>query len=141
MRMILAVHMPAAVTIPLALIVAGWIMWYWQRLGRREVPDTRRRIRRASIIVMLVSLPILVRGLSFLDHDTDHSQYIITWLLVLFTLGLVVVTAGIDLVNTLRIERKADRQRVAKAVTAFGKAAKTAGATTPDERSEKGNQP
>ena len=139
--MILAVHMPAAVTIPLALVVAGWIMWYWHRLAAPEVPDSRRRIRRASIIVILASLPILVRGLSFLDHDTDHSRYIITWLLVLFTLGLVVVTAGIDLVNTLRIERKADRQRVAKAVAALAKSAKTAGPTTPDERSEKGNQP
>lgn len=139
--MILAVSLPAAVTIPPALVVAGWIMWYWHRLAAPEVPDSRRRIRRASIIVILASLPILVRGLSFLDHATDHSQYIITWLLVLFTLGLVVVTAGIDLVNTLRIERKADRQRVAKAVTAFGKAAKTAGPTTPGEGSGKGEQP
>ncbi len=139
--MILAVSLPAAVTIPPALVVAGWIMWYWHRLAAPQVPDSRRRIRRASIIVILASLPILVRGLSFLDHATDHSQYIITWLLVLFTVGLVVVTAGIDLVNTLRIERKADRQRVAKAVTAFGKAAKTAGPTTPGEGSGKGEQP
>ncbi len=139
--MIAAAHLPAMVTIPFALGLVVWIMWYWQRLGRPAVPDSRRRIRRASIIVILASIPFLVRGLSFLDPDTAKWQYVINWLLVLFALGLVVVTAGIDLVNTLRIERTEDHQRVAKAVKSFSKAAKTAGAETPDERRGKGEQP
>lgn len=124
--MILAVHLPAAVTIPLALVVAGWIMWYWHRLAAPEVPDSRRRIRRASIIVMSLSLPIFVRALSFIDPETSRWEYVIAWLLVLFALGLVVVTAGLDMINTVRMQRKADRQRVGEAVSALIKAAKTA---------------
>lgn len=138
--MIAAAHLPALVTIPPALALVVWVMWYWQRLGRPEVPDSRRRIRRASMIVILASLSLLVRGLSFLDPRTANWQYVINWLLVLFAVGLVVVTAGIDVVNTLRIERAEDRRRVAKAVKAFGKAAKAAGTETPDERSGKGEQ-
>ncbi len=125
--MILAVHMPAAVTIPLALVVAGWIMWYWRRLAAPEVPDSRRRIRRASLIVMLASLPILVQALSFANpHDTNPTAYVIAWLLVIFLVGLVLVTAGLDVLNTMRLQREQRRDRVIQAAVTLAEAAKTA---------------
>ncbi len=125
--MILAVHMPAAVTIPLALVVAGWIMWYWHRLAAPEVPESRRRIRRASLIVMLVSQPILVQALSFTNpHDTNPTVYVIAWLLVIFLVGLVLVTAGLDVLNTMRLQREQRRDRVIQAAVTLAEAAKTA---------------
>ncbi len=125
--MILAVHLPAAVTIPLALVVAGWIMWYWHRLAAPEVPDSRRRIRRASLIVMLVSQPILVQALSFANpHDTNPTAYVIAWLLVIFLVGLVLVTAGLDVLNTMRLQREQRRDRVIQAAVTRAEAAKTA---------------
>ena len=124
--MILAVHLPAAVTIPLALVVAGWIMWYWHRLAAPEVPDSRRRIRRASLIVMLVSQPILVQALSFANSDTNPTAYVIAWLLVIFLVGLVLVTAGLDVLNTMRLQREQRRDRVIQAAVTLAEAAKTA---------------
>jgi hypothetical protein len=102
-RVIGAIHVHPGITIPAAVTLAGWIAWYWVRLGRAEEPESRRRIRRASIIAMLVSLPIFVRALSFVDPETDPQTYVTIWPLALFMLLLVVVTAGLDLANNIRL--------------------------------------
>ena len=104
--MLVAVHLPGSVTVPMAVAVGVWVMWYWQRLGRDEVPESRRRIRRASIIVMLAGLPLFVRALSFVDSHADSRAYVIAWLLVLLAVGAVMVVAGLDVVNNLRIHRR-----------------------------------
>ncbi len=96
-------HLPAGVSIPVAVILATWMLWYWKRLGDPSFPDSRRRIRRASLAVMLSSLPVSVHALSFLDFQMQPNQYAITWLLIVFLLGLVLVTAALDTVNTLRV--------------------------------------
>ena len=101
--MILTVHLPPALTIPPAIGLAIWIMWYWKRLDDPKVDAKRRRIRRASIVVMFVSLIPFVRALSFVNHQTDPSSYLISWFLVLFAIGLIVVTAILDSFNTVRL--------------------------------------
>ena len=113
--MILAVHLPPAVTIPPVIGLALWIMWYWKRLDDPKVDAKRRRIRRASIMVMFVALIPFVRALSFVDHKTNPTEYFISWLLVVFALGLVVVTAMIDAVNTVRIHHEEQIDEAAKA--------------------------
>ncbi len=96
-------HLPPGVSIPVAIVLAFWMLWYWNRLGRQGFPDSRRRIRRASLAVMLSALPVSVQALSFLDFQAQPNQYAITWLLIVFLLGLVLVTAAMDTVNTLRL--------------------------------------
>ncbi|MEE9130564.1 MAG: hypothetical protein V3T84_11145 [Phycisphaerales bacterium] len=113
--MILAVHLPPALTIPSAIGLALWILWYWKCLDDPKVDAKRRRIRRASIVVMFVSLAPFVRALSFVDHKTNPTEYFISWLLVLFALGLVVVTAIIDAVNTVRMHHEEQIDEAAKA--------------------------
>jgi uncharacterized membrane protein YedE/YeeE len=108
--MIAAAHLPAALTIPLAVAVAVLILWYWKRLGADDVPESRRRIRRASMVVMLVGLPILVRALSFVDYKTQQGQYVVCWLLVLFCIGLILLAAAIDVFDTLRLTRQERRR-------------------------------
>ncbi|MHC4413993.1 MAG: hypothetical protein ACYS0G_01785 [Planctomycetota bacterium] len=131
--MIAAVHLPAVATIPVGLALAVWIMWYWKRLGSDRVPDSRRRIRRASILVMLPSLPLLVAALSFIDARTSPRAYVVTWLLVLFAIGLVLATAGLDLINTARIQRRERQARMLEAAAALAEAAKTARRRKPAE--------
>ncbi len=104
--MLVAVHLPGSGTVPMAVAMGVWVMWYWQHLSRDEVPESRRRIRRASIIVMLAALPLFVRALSFVDSHADPRAYVIAWLLVVFAVGAVMVVAGLDVVNNLRIHRR-----------------------------------
>ncbi len=47
-----------------ATMIGAWFLWSWQRLGQTGVPESRRRLRRASIVLMLVVLPVLVRALA-----------------------------------------------------------------------------
>lgn len=113
--MILAAHLPPAVTIPPAIGFALWIMWYWKRLDETNVDAKRRSIRRASIMVMFVGLIPFVRALSFVDHQTNPAGYVISWLLVTFAIGLVVVTAVLDSLNTVRIHHEEQIDDTAKA--------------------------
>ncbi len=113
--MILAVHLPPAVTIPPVIGLALWIMWYWKRLDDPNVDAKRRRIRRASIVVMFVALIPFVWALSFVDHQTNPTGYVISWLLVLFAIGLVVVTAILDSLNTVRMHHAEQTDEAAEA--------------------------
>ena len=113
--MLAAAHLSAALTIPAAVAVAVSIVWYGQALADAEVPESRRRIRRACGALMFIELGLLVAALSFADASIAPMFYVVTWLLVLFTLVLLVVVAGVDVVNTLHLERRMHRRRVARA--------------------------
>jgi len=123
--MIEAAHLPAALTIAMAVAVAVLILWYWKRLGADDVPGSRRRIRRASMVVMLLGLPILVRALSFVDFKTQQGQYVVCWLLVLLGLALILLAVAIDVFDTLRLSRKERRRNFldAHAAAALARAA------------------
>lgn len=93
------------VSIPIAMICAVWIVWYWRRLGHHEVPESRRRIRRASMLVMAVTLPIMVRGVSFVDENTP-VDFVVAWGMIILLILLLLVVAMIDLWNNLRLHRR-----------------------------------
>jgi cytochrome c oxidase assembly factor CtaG len=103
------VHLPAQFTIPVLLLIAAAILWYWVRLGRENVPRSRRRIRRLSTGLMLIALPVLGKALSFVDPalDSQSSDYVMTWTVVLLFVVAVVVTAAIDVINSVRLHHAA----------------------------------
>lgn len=98
-----AVHLSPVVTVPIALVVVVWALWYWTRLGAAPVPVSRRWIRRASLIVILGGLPALVRGASFVDPSIDPIAYTQTWTVAIGALVLLVLCAVIDAVNSVRL--------------------------------------
>jgi undecaprenyl pyrophosphate phosphatase UppP len=107
-----AVHLSPYVSLPIAAGLAAVMIWYWFRIGRPIVPVSRRKIRRFSIAVMLLSLPVFVRGLSFLDHQNpaDKQQYVMTWTIATFMLLMVVATALMDAINSLRLHQRHQHQ-------------------------------
>jgi hypothetical protein len=120
--MIAATHVPASLTVALGVAAAALILWYWRRLGAADVPESRRRIRRASLVVMLAGLPVLVWGLSFIDYRTHQAEYVVCWLLVMFLIGLILVATGLDLLNTLRLSRDERRRAILDARAAAWRA-------------------
>lgn len=132
-----AVHLPPSLTIPPAVGLAVVIAWYWRCLGAADIPDSRRRIRRASIAVALVTLPILVQAASFLDADDEPGPYVATWLFVIFSVGLVLVTVGLDTLNTMHLSHRQRRRRLEQATLDLVEASRKhrAGATPPEDRS------
>jgi len=101
--LLLETDLPPAVAIPIALLLVAVCLWYWKRLDRPDVPESRRRIRRLSLLLVLTALPGLVWCSSLLDHRRDPEAYIVGWLACLMLVGLIVLTAIVDVLDTLRL--------------------------------------
>lgn len=102
--LILALIHPAA-SVALAAVVAAAVVWYWWRLGEADVPESRRRIRRTSLIVTLILLPVLVRALSY-TSPASPVDFVTTWAAVALLVGLIGVFALVDVWNNLRLHRE-----------------------------------
>ncbi|MCP3902579.1 MAG: hypothetical protein GY715_03000 [Planctomycetes bacterium] len=94
-------------TLPGALLVVVVVAWYWWRLGRVSVPRSRRLIRRASIVLVLLLLPALVRGLSYLDAEIDGRAFVVAWSVATILVLLILLVACIDALMTIGQERQA----------------------------------
>ncbi len=97
------------VAVPLAaglmFVVAGHVL-STHRAGF-EMPASRRRIRTANGLIMLLVIPLLAHGVSS-GPGTDQPQPMaFLWLLIVALLGLVIGLALLDVVNTLRLARRA----------------------------------
>ena len=98
--MLAVVHILPAISIPVAFVIAMLIVWYSWRLGADHVPPSRRKIRRMTLLLMLITLPILVRALSYLDPSIEPTQYVISWLIILAAMMFLVIFAAIDIFLT-----------------------------------------
>jgi hypothetical protein len=115
--MIAAVHLDPRITMPIAILVAAGLMWFWFRLGRPEVPASRRRVRRLSVLFMLLSLPAFVRGLSFLDRKVpaDQGDYLLAWSIGLLLALAVFLTACVDILVSMRLHRREYEKEIERA--------------------------
>lgn len=103
MTLLLETDLPPQVAIPVAATFVAACLWYWRRLERAEIPESRRRIRRFSILLILMLLPGLVWCSSMLDHRRDPEAYVVGWLACLMLLGLIVLSAVVDVLDTMRL--------------------------------------
>ena len=121
--MILAtVHLSPSITVPLALTLCAAIVWYWIYLGRDDVPASRRKIRRFSLVVMLISMPMLVRALSFVDPLVDKRDYAVAWTAVTFMLLIVIAAAVMDAINNLRVHQDQRHDAIRQAASDLAQA-------------------
>ncbi len=97
---------PLSWTAPAAVLVFGFLLLYWRRLRPRDVPRSRRRIRRANTIVHLTLTLALVYALSVADGDRDPGRFAVAWIGVLLLLILTITLAILDSLNTMRLHRR-----------------------------------
>ncbi|MFM1823308.1 MAG: hypothetical protein RI967_1574 [Planctomycetota bacterium] len=93
---------PAALSVPVAIVVGAVLVWYFVRLGRPEVPRARRLVRRMSIVCALAGLPALVRGLTFVHPHEDRAGWALAWSVTLLALVAWATLAVVDVILTLR---------------------------------------
>ena len=115
--MLAAVHLSPAYTIPPAVALSALFVWYWTRLGLPEVPHSRRRVRRFSLALMLISLPMFVRALSFVDPLVDKRPYALAWTAVMFIVLLIIAAALMDAINNLRLHANQKHEEMMRAAT------------------------
>jgi hypothetical protein len=104
--MLAAAHLPLAFTLPLAAVLVALLAWHWRRLGRAAVPDSRRRIRRASIVLMLMEIPSLLAGFSLIDGSVDPTRYVLVWTGAGIVLLLILTCVVLDVFNTLHLHAR-----------------------------------
>lgn len=100
---------------PVAGVLAIAVLWYWIRLGRADIPISRRRIRRSSLAIILVTIPVLFGALSLIDPTVRGSAYVILWSVAMICLLLIVVTAVVDALNSMRLHREAAHEEAVEA--------------------------
>ncbi len=114
--MLALVHFSPAITIPFAIFLMVILAWYWRRLGSDTISPRRRNIRRLATVLMLITVPVLVLGLSIYDPAVNQSGYITAWSAALGLILLLILCAGIDAMNNLR---QYDRQLRGKIVNSL----------------------
>jgi putative copper export protein len=137
--MLAAGHIHPRLTIPLALALAAVLAWYWHRMGRPGVPTIRRRLRRFSLILMLVSLPLLVAGLSFLDRRAHSGAYFNVWTLALLLMLAIILLALLDAVLNVRLLRNDRREAISDAARELIEAARAAKESAAEAEQPLGN--
>ncbi len=117
--MLAFVHISPWISVPGLIVLGLIIVGYWLRLGRASVPESRCTIRRISLALMMLSLPVLGKGLSFLDPKVEATSYLRTWTVAFILLGLVVISALVDAMNSVRLiqhEQKREMLEAAKSL-------------------------
>jgi 4-amino-4-deoxy-L-arabinose transferase-like glycosyltransferase len=99
-------------TLPIALIAAASVVWYFVRLGDERVPPSRRRIRRLSLIGVLLTLPLLIVAMSVLDPQQHQRSFVLIWSVIFLLILLLMAVALLDLMNSLRLQNEALREEL-----------------------------
>jgi hypothetical protein len=108
------VDMSPELGVSIGVLLALASAWYWQRLGREDVERSTRAIRRASLVLGLIAVFVLVRSASFVDSEVSPSAYISAWLTALGLVFLVVVLVSVDVFNSIRMHRRFAEQEALK---------------------------
>jgi hypothetical protein len=102
-------HLPAALTIPCAVLLAALGVWQLRRPTKAGTPPSRTRIRRASMMARIALLAPLVVGLSLVDPALRPATYVWTWGAATGLLALGVCFAAADVANNMRLRTRAQR--------------------------------
>jgi energy-converting hydrogenase Eha subunit E len=104
------VVLPGWITAPIGVVLVLLVVVHLFWLAPHVTPPSRRRIRTACGVVMLLTIPLVVIGFSVIVPARQPSLWAMTWIaassLTAFALGLAVL----DMANTLRLHRKQRRR-------------------------------
>ncbi len=109
---------PAWITAPAALVMVILVLAHGAQTWRSAEPPSRRRIRLANASVMMLTLPLLTIGFSFLDYRVQPRAWTLVWLCAMALLTVNIALAVLDVANTLRLVRRA-QSAVRKALAAL----------------------
>lgn len=96
---------PAWFVVPLACITLGLVYAHLRAQAKAEMPESRRRIRSACGLLLLLLPALLTYALSMVSPQRP-AEFVLAWCAVAGLLFLIVLTAVADVLNTLRIHRR-----------------------------------
>lgn len=99
---------PIQFTAAIAVLVLGGLAMYW-RAARSIKPRSRRRLRRANTMVLVVLTLNAVHALSMVTVEDDPATFMISWIGVVFFSVFAVALAFLDSINNVRVHRQEKR--------------------------------
>jgi len=100
--------LPAWFVLPLASLTLIVLGVHLQWMHQADMPGSRRRIRTASNLVSMLTVPLIAAGFGIVNPD-DHRLFIMVWLAIVGLLGIIVILAGVDMLNNLRLHAQERR--------------------------------
>jgi len=103
---------PAWIVLPLALIAlivqAGYLIAL-KELPKKMMPPSRRRIRTASGWLSMFAIPLIAYGFGIATMD-DPRMFTVIWMVVIGLISGILMLAGLDAINSIRLHRKVKSQ-------------------------------
>lgn len=99
----------AWLAMPVAGVVLALLALHMRSLAGAPMPESRRRIRTANGWIMLLATPVTAYAFGVASPENPRV-FILAWLAVAGLLAIVLLLAGIDIVNTGRITMVARRE-------------------------------
>ena len=103
---------PTIICVPLGVLAMITCAAHLMGPARHVAPASRRRIRQANGIIMLIATPLLTIGFGIIDPHANPDQWLITWVAAIALLAMAVGLAMLDVINTMRLHHLARRQLI-----------------------------
>lgn len=97
--------LPLWAVLPPCLILMLVLAGYVQALKEADVPESRRRIRTAGCVVMMMTQPLIVYVFAVVTSSSPR-KFMLTWAMLIGLLCMLVFLALVDVINNLRLHSK-----------------------------------
>jgi len=95
-----APFIPAWITLPLAAASMLTVAAHLLVVERTSPRSVRRRIRLSNGWIMLIAIPLIAAGFSFIDPDAKPRMFLIVWSTIIGLVSISIALALADVVNT-----------------------------------------
>lgn len=100
---------PAWVVLPMACVALLAVLVHLAMLHSAEVaasmPLSRHRLRTAGGVVTLIAIPVLAYSFGVVT-PADPRAFTMAWSASMGLLGMIVLIAGVDALNSVRVHRR-----------------------------------
>lgn len=101
---------PAWICVPIATLMMVVLLLHTRATARSSHPASRKRLRIANGIVMFINMPLLATGFSVIDAGHSPRAWLLIWIAAMALLAFSVLLAIMDMLNTVRLARRAARE-------------------------------
>lgn len=105
--MTLSQVIPGFITLPVAAVAMLTVAVHLLVVERGTRNFVRRRIRMANGWLMLIAIPLVAAGFSYIDPNARPRMFMIVWMTVLGLVFMSIALAVADMINTMLIARRA----------------------------------
>lgn len=95
--------------VPMAVMTLLLLAAHLTAIQRSGMPESRRRIRTANGLLMMLVTPLAAYAFSLVT-PADPRTFVLSFSIVVLLLGLILSLAVLDAINNLRLGRQARRE-------------------------------